>query len=369
MKRIKILCIYGTRPEAIKMAPIIEDLKNENWAEVISIRSSQHKELLEDVIEVFDISPDYDLDVMKENQNLSSLTSILVERIYQLTKKLKPDIILAQGDTTTTMASSMVAFYENILFGHVEAGLRTWDIYNPFPEEANRLIISKFANFHFTPTEEAKYNLLKEGINESKIYVSGNTVIDALDKITNKDFKIDLNFTKNKRLILVTIHRRENFKFLDEICKAFKKAAIDNPEVEFILPIHPNPNVRKVIKTNLDLLENFRIIKPLDYKSFIRLMKMSYFIITDSGGIQEEAPALGKPVLILRSKTERVEAIKMGVAKLIGINHEDILKNINYLLNKKDLYNSMSKKCFPFGDGSSSSFIIRILKEKFYPKS
>lgn len=367
---IKIVCVVGTRPEAIKMAPIILSLQKESWVEVKVLATAQHRDMLKQALELFNIKATTDLDIMHINQSLTMLTSRLLSNVDTFLLTEKPDMVLVQGDTTTVMAVSLTCFYHHIPIGHIEAGLRTGDIYNPFPEEANRVIVSKFARWHFAPTERARSNLLKEGISEKNIVVTGNTVIDALLMTAKKDIDLVSIFERNpdQRLILFTAHRRENFgaPFLN-ICRALQNLAECNPNVQFLYPVHPNPNVCNIAHQMLGDSPNIFLCKPLDYAQLVTVMKHSYFIITDSGGIQEEAPALGIPVLILREETERPEAIEQGVAKLIGSNYERIIREAQDLLDNEGIYRSMSRGISPYGDGHSAERTVKVLREFFAP--
>lgn len=361
----KILIVVGTRPEAIKMAPVILGLKNQKWAEVCIVATAQHRKLLDQVFNVFKIRADIDLNIMQKNQSLSKLTSRLFDKFDKMLSKKKPDIVLAQGDTTTALVANIVCFYKNICFGHIEAGLRTWDIKNPFPEEMNRQFISKTAKLHFATTKLAKQNLIKENIDPKKIFITGNTVIDALLLILKKTKKINFSKIKPKeKIILVTCHRRENFKKpIINICKALKSIALNNKDIKIIFSVHPNPNVKKIVFKTLKKIKNIILSKPLTYEKFIHIMKMSYLIITDSGGIQEEAPSFGIPVLIIRTKTERPEAINAGVSKIIGTGTNNIVKITNRLLKNEKYYKKIAKISYPYGRGNSAKKIINIIKK------
>lgn len=373
----KILLVFGTRPEAIKMAPLVKILENESAIKFKVCVTAQHREMLDQVLEMFEIKPDYDLNLMKEGQTLFDITSNVLLGMEKILDDYKPDIVLVHGDTTTTSSTTLAAFYKKIKVGHVEAGLRTNNIYSPWPEEANRQITGILSNYHFTPTNESKVNLLKENKKNDYIIVTGNTVIDALffmlDKIENsielKEKVINTlsshyKFDDNKKIILVTGHRRENFGdgFI-KICKALKSIAINNPLVDIVFPVHLNPNVQKPVNELLSDINNIYLIKPLQYESFIYLMSKSYLIITDSGGIQEEAPSLGKPVLVMRESTERPEALIARTVKLVGTNSQLIIDETEKLLNNKEEYNIMSKAHNPYGDGNASKKIIDFIKE------
>ncbi len=370
---MKVLVVFGTRPEAIKMAPVVHALNSK--LEVKVCVTAQHREMLDQVLDLFEIVPDYDLDIMKPGQDLFDVTSNVLSGMKKVLSKERPDVVLVHGDTTTTMATSMAAFYLQIPVGHVEAGLRTYDIHSPFPEEFNRQLTTRITQFHFAPTESARQNLLREQVSNEDIYVTGNTVIDALLSVVKKarmmdyaaDFLKQLPFLKSKqnnipRIILVTGHRRENFgQGLEEICQALRDIAKQNPDIQIIYPVHLNPNVREPVNRILSNLNNVHLLEPLEYLTFIKLMDLSYLILTDSGGIQEEAPSLGKPVLVMRDTTERPEAIESGTVKLVGTNKNEIVKMVNRLLTDSDFYMKMSKAHNPYGDGKAGSIICDIL--------
>lgn len=348
------------------MAPVILALKDEPWADVRVLATAQHRGLLDQVLKFFAIKPDIDLDIMLPNQTLSTLTSRLLVAVDDVLKKEAPDIVLVQGDTTTVMAVSLACFYLKIPVGHVEAGLRTWDISNPFPEEMNRVITGKLARWHFAPTEVSKKNLLREGVREGEIVVTGNTVIDALLMTASKNVDIGIDLDLNKKLILVTSHRRENFGGpFSEICRAIHFLASKNPNIQFLYPVHPNPNVKDVAYSILGDLHNVILCEPLDYAPFVAVMKIAYLVISDSGGVQEEAPALGKPVLVLRDETERPEAVEEGVVKLVGPHFEAIVKETQALIDDPIAYKKMAKGVSPYGDGMASSRILKVLKKYF----
>jgi UDP-N-acetylglucosamine 2-epimerase (non-hydrolysing) len=368
----KILIVFGTRPEAIKMCPLILPL--EDSFTVKTCVTSQHREMLDQVLDLFDVNPDYDLDIMKPNQDLFDITSNVLLGIKEVLKIEKPDMVLVHGDTTTTMAASLASFYLEIPVSHVEAGLRTNDIYSPFPEEFNRQVTSKLANLHFAPTEKSKTNLIDERINEKNIFITGNTVIDALLSTTKKSKKIDypeeilntlpfLNETgDSQRIILVTGHRRENFgKGMEDVCNAIKEISIANRNLKIIYLVHLNPNVVEPVNRILGDIDNIYLIEPVDYLNFIKLMDDSYLILTDSGGIQEEAPSLGKPVLVTRETTERPEAIDAGTVKLVGTDKALIVSETQKILNNQSIYDQMSRAHNPYGDGLSSKRIADIL--------
>jgi UDP-N-acetylglucosamine 2-epimerase (non-hydrolysing) len=370
---VKVLIVFGTRPDAIKMAPLVNTLKSKMDIKVCV--SAQHREMLDQVLNIFNIIPDYDLNIMKPSQDLFYITSSILEGIKKILKKESPDIVLVHGDTTTAMATSLAALYMHIPIGHIEAGLRTYNIDSPFPEEFNRQMISKIAKLHFAPTNLAKSNLINEGVDESDIFVTGNTVIDALfmvlekaklsyfpDNVLNEIPFINDQLKNPYRMILVTGHRRENFGqgFL-EICNALVDIAIKNPDVSIVYPVHLNPNVKDPVNKILSNITNIHLIQPLGYLNFIKLMDLSYLILTDSGGIQEEAPSLGKPVLVMRQTTERHEALNAGTVKLVGADRKNISHEVNNLLNNNEDYNQMSKAHNPYGNGNSCQIIYDVL--------
>jgi len=376
----KILTVFGTRPEAIKMAPLVKELEKEKVFESKVCVTAQHREMLDQVLEIFDIKPDYDLNIMKPNQDLYDITSNILLGIKKVLDDFKPDLVLVHGDTTTTFATTLASFYKKIAVGHIEAGLRTGNIYSPWPEEANRKLTGVLAKYHFAPTNTAKENLLKEGIKEENIIVTGNTVIDALflalekikqdknleQEIINKiNSKISTHYSLlTTNYILITGHRRENFgEGFINICEAIKELAIKYPDFNFVYPVHLNPNVRKPVNEILSDLDNVFLIEPLDYLPFVYLMSKSYLILTDSGGIQEEAPSLGKPVLVMRDTTERPEALEAGTVKLVGTDKEKIIKEVSKLIEEKDEYDKMSTSINPYGDGIASKRIVEFLKE------
>lgn len=359
-----ILCIIGTRPEVIKMAPVILALKKTNWAKVTVLATAQHRELLDHMMDLFNITADIDLNIMTANQTLPQLTARLTTELDKLYTQLKPDLVIAQGDTTTVFMAALISFYHKIPYAHVEAGLRTHDLYYPFPEEANRRLTAPLAQFNFAPTETAKTALLKENIAENTIFVTGNTVIDSLHMMIQKDLSHNFKLDPHKKLILVTAHRRENFgqPFLN-ICKALKKIAESHADIQILYPVHPNPNIHDLAYRELGHQPNIILTDPLEYLSFIALMKTCYCILTDSGGIQEEAPALGKPVLVLRDETERPEAVELGVVKLVGTDTQNIVTETHKLLTDDTYYKSMAQGVSPYGDGHAAEKITAILKK------
>jgi UDP-N-acetylglucosamine 2-epimerase (non-hydrolysing) len=359
------------------MAPLVKAFENEPTIESKVCVTAQHREMLDQVLEMFDIKPDYDLNIMKPGQDLFDVTSNVLLGLKDVLNDFKPDVVLVHGDTTTTSASSLAAFYNKIKVGHVEAGLRTGDLYSPWPEEANRQITGVLANYHFAPTTTSQNNLLKENKDPKNIIVTGNTVIDALflalDKIEKNDelktkivesINSQYEIKEDKKLILVTGHRRENFGdgFIN-ICEALKTLAINNPDVDIVYPVHLNPNVQKPVKEILSDTKNVYLIDPLQYEQFIYMMNKSYFIITDSGGVQEEAPSLGKPVLVMRDTTERPEAVEAGTVKLVGTNKEIIIKEAQNLIDNQEEYNKMSKAHNPYGDGKACERIVEFIRK------
>lgn len=348
------------------MAPVILALQKEPWVNVRVLATAQHRHMLDQVNEFFGIKPDIDLNIMRPNQALTTLTARLLLELDDVLLVEKPDAVLVQGDTTTVMTVALACFYHRIPVGHVEAGLRTWDMQNPFPEEANRVIAGKLAKWHFAPTEGSKQNLLKEGVSDREIIVTGNTVIDALLMTASKDVQLAVELDRSKRLVLVTSHRRENFgEPFRNICRALKKLAEQNPKVQFLYPVHPNPNIRDLAYEFLAKLPNFTLCEPLDYAPFIAAMKCAYIILTDSGGVQEEAPALGKPVLVLRDETERPEAVEQGVVKLVGPSYDRIVEEVQRLLDDEVAYKSMARGISPYGDGHASERIVKTLRAYF----
>jgi UDP-N-acetylglucosamine 2-epimerase (non-hydrolysing) len=368
----KILIIFGTRPEAIKMAPLVHALAADARFESKCCVTAQHREMLDQVLELFEITPDYDLDLMKSGQTLNDVTARIIQELKPVLQEFKPDLVLVHGDTATTFAASLAAYYEQIEIGHVEAGLRTGDIYSPWPEEANRRLTGVLAKYHFAPTETSKQNLLKENVAPNNIFVTGNTVIDALlmvkDKIENDDdLRTKLNnqfpiLDENKKIILVTGHRRESFgQGFERICEALALTAKAHPETQILYPMHLNPNVRVPVSRILGGISNIHLIEPQQYLPFIYLMSRAYIILTDSGGIQEEAPSLGKPVLVMRDTTERPEALEAGTVSLVGTNVEKIVSELTKLLTSEQAYKKMSFAHNPYGDGKACKRILNVL--------
>ncbi|HIF9403362.1 TPA: non-hydrolyzing UDP-N-acetylglucosamine 2-epimerase [Photobacterium damselae] len=375
MSRKKVLTVFGTRPEAIKMAPLVHALANDERFDAKVCVTAQHREMLDQVLELFEITPDYDLNLMKAGQTLNDVTAKILLELKPVLQEFKPDVVLVHGDTATTFAASLAAYYEQIAVGHVEAGLRTGNIYSPWPEEANRKLTGALAHYHFAPTETSKANLLKENYSEDNIFVTGNTVIDALLMVKEKIEKdIDLKATleyifpfldDNKKMILVTGHRRESFGGgFERICQALAQTAQDNPDIQIVYPMHLNPNVREPVNRILSGVNNIYLIEPQQYLPFIYLMDRSNIILTDSGGIQEEAPSLGKPVLVMRDTTERPEAVEAGTVKLVGTDTDMICAELKKLLNDNDAYKSMSFAHNPYGDGKACLRILNNLMNK-----
>lgn len=361
----KIMLVFGTRPEAIKMCPVIKELKNRKELEVKVCVTGQHREMLQQVLDCFNIVPDYNLNIMQNQQTLFDITINIVTKIKPVLEQEKPDIILVHGDTTTTFVTSLCAFYMQIPIGHIEAGLRTYDIYSPYPEEFNRQATGIIAKYNFAPTETAKNNLLKEGKEPKSIYVTGNTAIDALKTTISAKYENPiLEWAEDSKLIMLTAHRRENLgKPLIQMFKAIKRIVDEYKEIKVIYPVHKNPEVRKIAKEILGNNERIKLIEPLEVIDFHNFLNKSYLILTDSGGIQEEAPSLGKPVLVLRETTERPEGIKAGTLKLVGTNERTIYINIKKLLDNKEEYDKMSKASNPYGDGNASKKIADILEK------
>ena len=365
--KVKIALVFGTRPEAIKMCPLVKRLKENSLFNVITIVTAQHRQMLDSVLELFDIIPDYDLNLMTPNQNLWNLSSDILLKTKEVFEKENPDLILVHGDTTTAGLSALSAFYARKKIGHIEAGLRTFDKDYPYPEEINRVMVDSVSDLMFCPTELAVKNLKNSGI-KNGIYKTGNTVIDALlYVIKNKKINLDyLGLDKNLKTILLTSHRRENFgKPLENICNAVKELIEKNKDIQIIYPVHLNPNVRNTVFPILENIERVKLINPLDYIPFFIFLEQAHIILTDSGGIQEEAPALGKPVLVLRDETERPEAVKYGGVKLIGTDKEKIISNVQLLLDNKEEYKKMSNAVNPYGDGRACEYIENIIIEYF----
>lgn len=371
---MRILSIFGTRPEAIKMAPVIKSLERAEEFDSLVCVTAQHREMLDQVLSLFDINPDYDLDIMMPGQTLCMLTERIISKLDKVISETKPSMILVHGDTTTTFASSLCAFYHKIPVGHVEAGLRTGNLLSPWPEEGNRRLTGSVASLHFAPTEKSRENLLRENVPKENIKVTGNTVIDSLlsvvkmietrERVNDEISNLLSEIPPQNRIILITAHRRENFgQGFQNICEAVLELSRKYIDVEFVFPVHLNPNVRGPVMKMLSDISNIHLIEPLEYLSFVNLMSKSYLVLTDSGGIQEEAPSLGKPVLVMRDTTERPEAVKAGTVILVGTEKSTIINNTIKLLDNKEIYEKMSFAHNPYGDGNASNRIINAIKE------
>lgn len=368
MNNIKVMSIFGTRPEAIKMAPLVKELESRKEIESIVCVTAQHREMLDQVLDTFNIIPNYDLDIMKQGQTLSDITSRVLTGLENVINETKPDIVLVHGDTTTTFAGALAAFYNQVAIGHVEAGLRTYDKYSPFPEEMNRQMVDCMTDMYFAPTKLSKENLLKQNIDENKIYITGNTAIDAMSTTIDKSYQHkELDWIKdNEKMILLTAHRRENLgEPMRNIFRAIKRITDEFDYVKVIYPIHKNPKVREIAKEIFGNSNKIKLIEPLEVFDFHNFQNKSYMIMTDSGGIQEEAPSLGKPVLVLRDTTERPEGIEAGTLKLVGTNEETIYNEAKRLLTNKEEYNKMSHASNPYGDGTASKKIVDAIIVKF----
>ncbi|MDF3000815.1 MAG: hypothetical protein K0Q48_934 [Bacillota bacterium] len=364
---MKVLTVFGTRPEAIKMAPLVKKMKEEPGIEAVLCVTAQHRQMLDQVLELFDLVPDYDLNIMKQNQTISQITSNVVMGLEEVFQKEKPDIVLVHGDTTTTFATALAAFYQQVKVGHVEAGLRTYDKYSPYPEEMNRVLTGHIADLHFAPTERNRQNLLREAISDADIFITGNTVIDALLEVAGKPYEFEdetlrnIDF-ENRRVITVTCHRRENLgENMEQIFGAIRDLANEFEDTEIIYPMHMNPKVRDTANKILGNTGRIHLIEPLQYQPFVNLMAKSYLIITDSGGMQEEAPSLGKPVLVVRKETERPEAVEAGTVKLAGVSKDTIYEMAKELLADQNAYEKMAHAVNPYGDGHACERIIKIL--------
>ena len=372
MKKIRVMSVFGTRPEAIKMAPLVKALEKDERFESIVCVTAQHREMLDSVLEIFDIKPQYDLNIMAHGQTIIDISNKVLKGVDEVIKKVEPDIVLVHGDTSTTLNGALAAFYNKVPVGHVEAGLRSYDIYSPFPEEMNRKLTGGITELHFAPTKTNQSNLLLEGINKQKIHVTGNTVIDALLSVVNENHKfedealnnIDFN---NEKVILLTTHRRENWgQPMENIFKAMIELIDNNEDVEIIFPMHKNPSIRELAHRYFDkYVDKVHLIEPLEYVEFTNLMSKVYLIMTDSGGIQEEAPALGKPVMVLRTETERPEAVEAGTVILAGIKKEIIVNIADELINNEKSYKAMTQATNPYGDGKACERILNIIAENF----
>lgn len=371
MDKLKVMTVFGTRPEAIKMAPLAIELKKYDNIESKVCVTAQHRQMLDQVLEIFDIKPDYDLDIMKTRQSLVGITTRVLEGLDEVIQKEKPDVVLVHGDTSTSFVAALAAFYNQVKVGHVEAGLRTYDKYSPFPEEMNRQLTGRISDLNFSPTEQNRLNLLKENVSDDTIYITGNTVIDALKTTVRDDYKFHddvlnkLDF-ENKRVIIVTAHRRENLgKPLENICNALKQLVTEYEDVELVYPVHLNPAVRETVFGILGDLDRVHLIDPVDVQELHNAMARSFMVMTDSGGIQEEAPALAKPVLVLRRETERPEAVAAGTVKIAGVDKDVIVKLAKELLDSKEAYNEMAHAANPYGDGEASRRICEALLYAF----
>lgn len=372
-RKIKVLTVFGTRPEAIKMAPLAKMLSQDTAFDAKICVTGQHRQMLDQVLTLFELIPDFDLNIMKAGQDLSDITVRILQELKSVFDQFSPDVVLVHGDTTTTFAATLASYYYKIPVGHIEAGLRTGNLYSPWPEEGNRCLTGSLATYHFAPTNSAKMNLLSENKAEDKIWVTGNTVIDALYDVLEKintDISFEKNLSeqypfldKNKKMILVTGHRRESFgDGFERICQAISEIAVRHPDVQIVYPVHLNPNVREPVNRLLNHIDNIFLIEPQDYLPFVYLMDRSYLILTDSGGIQEEAPSLGKPVLVMRETTERPEAVIAGTVKLVGTDRDKIISETERLITNELAYLEMSQAHNPYGDGKACSRIINVLK-------
>lgn len=371
MNRIKVLTVFGTRPEAIKMAPLIKEMKSREEFDCKVLVTAQHREMLDSVLKLFNIEPDFDLNIMKHGQTITDITSRVLYGCEEVLDKYTPDVILVHGDTTTTFAASLAAFYKKIPVGHIEAGLRSENMYSPYPEEMNRRLTGRLSTYHFSPTKTNRENLVREDISTKNIVVTGNTVIDALLQVVKKDYEFEDEMLKsidfeNKKVILLTCHRRENWgEPMEEIFRAVKSIVKENPDTHLIFPMHLNPIVRDAAKSILGDSDRISLIEPLDYEPFANLMAKSYLLLTDSGGVQEEAPALGKPVVVLRTETERPEAVEAGTVKVAGVKEEKVYQISDRLIRDKSYYESVANAVNPYGDGKASIRIADYLLYKF----
>ena len=367
MNKIKVMTVFGTRPEGIKMAPIIKAMEKEEKIENVVCITAQHREMLDQVLHLFNIKADYDLNIFKPGQSLTGITINALKGLEDVIQEVKPDVLLVQGDTTTVFAGALAAFYQKVKIGHVEAGLRSGNLYSPYPEEANRKLTGIMTDFHFAPTEESRKNLLKEGYPEEKIFITGNTVIDALKYVTKEDYKFDIELLNNldykqKKVILVECHRRENLgEPMENIFKALRDIVDAHEDVEIVFPMHLNPKVRETANGILKDHSRIHLLEPLDYESMANLMSKIYLVVTDSGGFQEEAPTFGKPVLVVREETERPEGIEAGTAKLVGTKYDDVFKEIDILLSNDEEYKKMANAVNPYGDGKAAERIVDII--------
>lgn len=371
MEKIKIMTLFGTRPEAIKMAPLVKILEAEDKIESIVCVTAQHRQMLDMVLDLFKIKPNYDLNVMQHGQTLSDITTKVLKGLEQVLQEVKPHIVLVHGDTTTTFVGALAAFYQQIPVAHVEAGLRSHDIYSPYPEEINRSLTTRLTNLHFAPTQSNYKNLIGEGIDKNKIFITGNTVIDALLQVVKENYTFDEEILnkidyKNKKVILMTCHRRENWgQPMVDIFNAVRQIVEMNNDVEVIFPVHLNPKIQELANDILGDIKGIHLIKPLDYVPFANLINKCYLVLTDSGGIQEEAPTLGKPILVMRKETERPEAVDAGTVKIVGVKFNDIISEAQKLLHDQQAYEKMSNAINPYGDGKASQRIVEYLLNFF----
>ncbi len=367
IRKLKVLTVFGTRPEAIKMAPLIKKMGEHEQIESMVCITAQHREMLDTVIDLFKINPNYDLNIMKHGQSITDITVKVLRGMEDILTREKPDIVLVHGDTSTTFVGALAAFYQKIKVGHVEAGLRSGNIYSPYPEEMNRILTTNLASIHFAPTRGNYNNLIKEGIEPEKIFITGNTVIDALLSVVKNDYTFENNILnkmdyKNKKVIIMTCHRRENWgRPMENVFMAVREIVEENDNVEIIFPVHLNPDIHKPAKRIMGERGNIHLIEPLEYEEFANLLNKAYLVLTDSGGIQEEAPALGKPVLVMREETERPEAVEAGTVKVIGTEKENIKRETGVLLNDLNEYNAMANSINPYGDGTASEKIVNFL--------
>ena len=367
---MKVLTVFGTRPEAIKMAPVVKELEKRKNIESVVAVTGQHREMLDQVLKIFDIKPDYDLNIFKPGQSLTEITVNSILGLEKVIVETKPDVLLIQGDTTTVFSGALAAFYQKVKIGHVEAGLRSGNLYSPYPEEANRKLTGVLANFHFAPTEGNRQNLLREGYDDENIFITGNTVIDALKYSVRDNYEFEEDLLnkidyKNRKVVLLTSHRRENIgRPMENIFRAVRDIVHEFDDVEVVFPVHLNPKVREIAKKYFENEERIHMIEPLDYLPFSNLMSKVYLVVTDSGGVQEEAPALGKPVLVVREETERMEGVTANTARLVGTEYESVYNNFRELITDRNVYEKMAHAVNPYGDGTAAEKIIDILEEK-----
>lgn len=372
MTKVKVLTVFGTRPEAIKVAPIIKEMEKRDEIESITCITAQHREMLDQVLNLFEIEPDYDLNIFQPGQSLTDITVKALKGLEEVLKKEKPDLLIVQGDTSTVFSGALAAFYQQVKIGHVEAGLRSHNIYSPYPEEVNRRLTGIMTNFHFAPTEASKENLLKEDYKEEEIYVTGNTVIDALSYAVKENYEFDIDLLnqidfEEKRVILLTSHRRENIgEPMENIFTAVNDISKKYEDVEVIFPIHLNPKVREIANNVFEGNEKIHLIEPMDYEPFVNLINKCHLVVTDSGGLQEEAPSLGKPVLVVRKETERPEGVEAGTCKLSGVEYKDIYSDLDKLLSDEKSYKEMANAINPYGDGKASERIVNTIIKELY---